>query len=356
MSIQHDITVIGAGITGLWQAVTLARAGHGVTLFKQADTAAKPASWYAGGMLAPFCEGESAEPVVSALGQRSITLWRDVYPETQVKGSLVVAGARDLSELKRFDRMTENGTPVDGAQIAELEPDLEDRFRTGIHFAQEAHLSPRDAMAFLETHARALGVKVETVDAEEASASDGTRHSDKAASGWIIDCRGLAARNALSDLRGVRGEMAIIRSDEVNLSRPVRLLHPRFPLYIVPWGENRFMVGATVVEREDTGPATVRAGLELLGHAYTLHPGFAEAEIEDMAAGVRPAFPDNAPKIVVAGKRLYINGMYRHGFLTAPALAELVAKFIATGETHPEVFRADCGERNIAENGRPNAA
>ena len=150
--------------------------------------------------------------------------------------------------------------------------------------------------------------------------------------------------------------MAVLRSDELILNRPIRLLHPRFPLYVVPWGGGRYMVGATVVEREDCGPTTVRAALDLLGHAYALHPGFAEAEIESLAAGVRPAYPDNTPKIVVDGHRLYINGMYRHGFLTAPALAEHVASYLATGTTHPEIFRADRGERNPTNDGRTNAA
>lgn len=323
-----EITVIGAGITGLWQAVTLAQHGHSVTVYELEATADRPASWYAGGMLAPFCEGEAAEPIVSQLGQRSINLWRALYPDMSVHGSLVVAGSRDRAELQRFARLTENGQPQSAETIAELEPDLDGRFRQGLFFEEEAHLSPRDAMAFLRDLAVQLGTTFQTTD----------RDAPPPSGDWTIDCRGLGARNDLKDLRGVRGEMAILRSDDVTLSRPIRLLHPRFPLYVVPWGNGRFMVGATVVEREDNGPATVRASLELLGHAYALHPGFAEAEIEEMAAGVRPAYADNAPKIVVEGQRLYINGMYRHGFLTAPALAELTADYLENGATHPEVF------------------
>ena len=147
-----------------------------------------------------------------------------------------------------------------------------------------------------------------------------------------------------------------MRTNDVTLSRPVRLLHPRFPLYVVPWGGGQFMVGATVIEREDTGPVTVRSALDLLGHAYALHPGFGEAEIVSFGTGVRPAYANNAPKIVVRGSRLYINGVYRHGFLTAPALAELVANYLETGAMHPEVFVANCGERNASNDGCPDAA
>jgi glycine oxidase len=131
----------------------------------------------------------------------------------------------------------------------------------------------------------------------------------------------------------VRGERLIVRSREVVLSRPVQLLHPRHPLYIVPWGDGRYVIGATVIEAEDDGPVTVRSALELLGAAYALHPAFGEAEILDLGAGVRPAFPDNMPRAIVSeeGRRIYVNGAYRHGFLLAPVLAQAVANYLETG-------------------------
>jgi glycine oxidase len=125
----------------------------------------------------------------------------------------------------------------------------------------------------------------------------------------------------------------------------VRLLHPRFPLYAVPWGQSLFMIGATVVESEETGPVSVRSALELLSAAYALDPAFGEAEIVKLGAGARPAFPDNRPRIITAKGYIYVNGLYRHGFLLAPALAELVAIYLATGDRHPEVFLADPAQR-----------
>ena len=87
------------------------------------------------------------------------------------------------------------------------------------------------------------------------------------------------------------------------------------------------------------------AALELLSAAYALDPAFGEAEIVKLGAGARPAFPDNRPRIITAKGYIYVNGLYRHGFLLAPALAELVANYVATGETHPEVFLADLAQR-----------
>ena len=150
--------------------------------------------------------------------------------------------------------------------------------------------------------------------------------------------RGLAARRDLPALRGVRGERVLVRSRDVALTRPVRLLHPRHPLYVVPWGQGVYMVGATVIESEDPAPMTLRSALELLGLAYALHPGFGEAEIVELGAGLRPAFPDNVPKVVVRGNTLFVNGAYRHGFLLAPVLAAIAADFLESGSRHPRLL------------------
>ena len=123
-------------------------------------------------------------------------------------------------------------------------------------------------------------------------------------------------------LRAVRGEMLVLHSREVQLSRPVRLLHPRFPLYIVPRGDGRFMLGATMLESDDPGPITARSMMELLAAAVTVHPGFAEASVVATGVGLRPAFADNVPRLVRANGVWHLNGLYRHGFLAAPALAQ----------------------------------
>jgi glycine oxidase len=120
----------------------------------------------------------------------------------------------------------------------------------------------------------------------------------------------------------------------------VQLLHPRHPIYIVPWGEGRYMIGATVIETEDDGPMTVRSALELLGAAYAVHPAFAEAQILDLGAGVRPSFPDNMPRAIVreGGRRIFVNGAYRHGFLLGPVLAAAVRDYLETGTVCSPLF------------------
>ena len=347
-----EILTLGAGISGLWQALILARGGHKVRLIEQSDPPfAASASWIAGAMLAPFCEGEGAEPMVTELGLRGMEIWRELYPQAKINGTLVVAQARDLPELDRFARMTTGHKTLDTEAIAELEPALGGRYSRGLYYAHEAHIEPWPAMTALLAMAKEAGVAVEV----------GTKwlpeyeKDPKYAADYIVDCRGLGTADELPDLRGVRGEMAVVETDEIALSRPVRLLHPRFPLYVVPWGGNRFMVGATVIESADRGPMKLRSMLDLLGLAYTLHPAFGEARVVHHAADTRPAFPNNAPRIIVQGRHIHVNGFYRHGFLLGPSLAELVAHYIKDGTTRQDVFIADLRERSGARDGGPHA-
>ena len=308
-------TVVGAGVAGLTSAVTLAERGAEVTLVERSPELGGNASWLAGGMLAPFCEGESAPPSVVELGRGAIDWWSARVPGVVRKGTLVVAPPRDASEIERFAARTSEHERADEASIAELEPDLAGRFRKGLFFAGEGHLDPRLALSALTERLRANGGEI------RFGADGETRGGSEA----VIDCRGWAARKALSDLRGVRGEMMRIRSREVTLTRAVRFLHPRIPLYIVPRANNEFMIGATMIESAEKGAVSVRSAIELLSAAYALHPAFGEAEILEMSADVRPAYPDNEPHIEERGNRIFVNGFYRHGFLLAPAFAERAA-------------------------------
>lgn len=330
---QSSIIVVGAGVAGLSCALELAERGHSVEVVDRGTAlGAASCSWLAGGMLAPWCERASTEEIVATLGAPSIGWWAEHYAGTVRNGSLVLAPPRDTGELTRFAQRTSCFDWVDEGRIAELEPDLAGRFRRGLFFASEAHLDPRRALAALTDRLAGLGVPVSFgVDFDSAAA--GGRQA--------IDCRGLAARDTLADLRGVRGEMLLVRTRDVSLSRPVRMLHPRIPLYIVPRGEGLFMIGATMIESEATGGMSVRSAMELLTAAYTLHPAFGEAEIVEMNAGLRPSFPDNIPAVRQVGRTLHVNGFYRHGFLLAPALARQVADTISSSvpETHDANFR-----------------
>ncbi|RUY90014.1 FAD-dependent oxidoreductase, partial [Mesorhizobium sp. M7A.F.Ca.CA.001.12.2.1] len=249
---------------------------------------------------------------------------------------LVVAAPRDAGELDRFASRTSGHRRVDENEIALLEPDLAGRFRRGLLFPDEAHLDPRPAMAALHDKLATMGVKFH-FGCDARPVSGFARQ---------IDCMGMAAAD--DRLRGVRGEMLILRTPDVSLSRPVRLLHPRFPLYAVPRTDHRFMIGATMIESQSAGPVTARSMMELLGAAHALHPAFGEAEIVETGVGVRPAFPDNLPRVETDGEIIAINGLYRHGFLLAPAMARQAADLVFSQDRTKEHAHETDGQRRGA--------
>jgi glycine oxidase len=326
---ESPVSVIGAGIAGAWQALLFAKAGHAVTLFERGDASMRQAtSHWAGGMLAPYCEREGSEPVISRLGIRSLDLWRDEFPDTPFNGSLVVTHPRDRADYERFANLTSNHQRLNADAVSRLEPSLDGRFRDALFFPDEGHVEPRAVLPELHARIAAAGGAIHFGSERHPGRTDGI----------VIDCRGLFARDTQPNLRGVKGEMVIVETDEIALARPVRLIHPRWPLYIIPRAGNQFMIGATSIEREDDG-VSVRSALELLSAAYAVHPAFGEARIVEIGSGLRPAFPDNLPRIAIDNRKIAVNGLYRHGFLLAPALAELVLGYVERGVIDNEVMQ-----------------
>jgi glycine oxidase len=309
-----EIAIIGAGVAGLCCACESVDRGLSVDLYEQSNAIGEAAcSWYAGGMLAPWCEAESAEAVVIEWGQHAIAWWDSHVSPLVRNGSLVLSMQRDRNELNRYARMTSQHRWLDAAAIDALEPDLENRYQRGLFFADEAHLDPRRSLQQLAQYFLDHGGRLHMGESPETDDFDQQR---------VIDCRGYAARDELPRLRGVKGEMLLLETQEIKLSRPLRLLHPRYPVYLVPRENGQFMLGATMIENDERDRISARSMLELLSMAYAIHPGFAEAEIIEIGVDVRPAFDDNLPDVLRRGEKLYLNGLYRHGFLLGPAMAQ----------------------------------
>jgi len=334
------VTIIGAGVAGLVCALELAERGVAVEVLERgARLGAAGCSWYAGGMLAPWCELESSGPLIARLGEESIAWWQEHFPGTVANGTLVVAHGRDAADIAQFAGRTGHFERVGAEAIAALEPDLAGRFSQGLYFRDEAHLDPRAALTALAARLGELGIPVR-FGVEASSGFLGGRQ--------VIDCTGLGARRELGDLRGVKGEMLLLRLSELSLARPVRLLHPRIPVYVVPRADGFFMVGATMIESDEDTRISARSMLELLSAAYALHPAFGEAEIVEIGTAVRAAFADNLPRLRRRGGTLYVNGLYRHGFLIAPALARRAAAVLLEDSHFPELVDEDSRQRRLA--------
>src|SRR3984957_3511887 len=171
---ESPVSVIGAGIAGAWQALLFAHAGHAVTLHERSDAdMSQSTSHWAGGMLAPWCEAETSEPVISRLGIRSLDLWREHFPKTPFNGSLVVAHPRDRGDFERFARLTSGHRRLDAQAVPALEPSLEGRFREGRSYAGEVHVEPRRVLPELHARIAAAGGTMKFNSEADASELDG---------------------------------------------------------------------------------------------------------------------------------------------------------------------------------------
>jgi glycine oxidase len=318
------VVIAGAGLIGRLMAMRLLRRGWRVTLYDPFGPEARSSAAYTGaGMLAPYCELESAETLVSELGRRSIAEWRALLSVLErpvalaENGTLVVAHGPDQPELERLERRARgHWEAVRGPRLAALEPELVG-FGRGLYFAGEGHINNRELLL-------ALGDWL-----QRQPKLDWHHQSwDGCGAEHYLDCRGLGSRNDDPELRGVRGELLYVRAPEVQLRRAVRLMHPRYPLYVVPRAAGVYVIGATQIESEERSGITVRSALELLSALYSLHSGFAEAEVLESSVNCRPAYPDNLPRITLLHNGMRINGLFRHGFLLAPRITDLACRLL----------------------------
>jgi len=329
-------------------AVALARQGHKIDIYdSHGPDASHSAAHVAAAMLAPLAESAITEPGVVRMGQYSLARWPALLAQLvepvffQQHGTLLLWHRQDAPEAARLRHKLEqtqstiSNLPrlqaLDAAGVAQVESGLDGRFHQGLLLQGEGQLDNRQLLAALASSMQALKVTVHW-HSPRALADFQPGHTGQP--DWLIDCRGLGARPDWPLLRGVRGEVVRLHAPAVTLKRPTRLVHPRYPIYIAPKQNHVFVIGATEIESDDISPATVRSVLELLSAAYAVHPGFAEARIVEIATQCRPTLPDNLPKIALPRERiLQINGLYRHGFMIAPALLDAVMQMLNTGES-----------------------
>lgn len=348
------IGIAGAGVLGRLLAWQLSHAGHAVEVFDPAPgpearrDGLGPAGFTAAGMLSPLAELDAAGPEVATLGLRSVTLWAEVAHRLAAldgqgdagryfrqHGSLLLAHGPDLGAAQRvLSRLTVAPAGMAPPRrltrpaLAALEPAL----LPGLHawcLDGEAQVMPQQVLPAL--CALAQGVQWHWGRTVAATAPGQITLDDGTAAGFdlVFDVRGLGGRSA-EQLRGVRGEVIWLHAPGVPLTRPLRLLHARHRVYIVPRPDDHVVIGASEIESEDRSPVSLRSAVELMAAAHSVLPALAEARIVHMETNLRPALPDNAPKWTVEPGRVSINGLFRHGWLLAPALIEQAMKQVST--------------------------
>ncbi|MGJ8692506.1 MAG: FAD-dependent oxidoreductase [Thalassotalea sp.] len=369
------IAVVGAGLIGRLVALSLTRQGYQITMFDKDNKNAKNSAAYAAaGLLTPLGEAPQCEKNIVAMGFASLKLWPEILSGLekpvffQQQGSLLVSHEQDHGDYQRFDRFIKNYYPehqidnLNRAQLLALEPDLSRSFHHGISLPEEGQI---DNLALLNALAHDIektqitwcdNTCVEKMQQEQVHghsvyyrqhSEDKTGELHKLNVDLVIDCRGIGAKKTaatssnssadtntdnqnhqLSELRAVRGEVFKLYAPDVNITRPIRLMHPRYQLYIAPKGNGHVSVGATQIESEDSSPMTVRSAMELLSATYSVCSGFAEANIIEQISQLRPAFHDNQPKIFANHHLIQVNGLFRHGYLISPVVLQQVLDLV----------------------------
>ena len=340
--------IAGAGIMGQLLALLLVQKGWKVTLFEQSPGPSANCSYAAAGLLAPFSELDKCEPIISQLGLEGLKeLWPSILNTLATpiyfkqEGILTLHHPGDEPEWMWFSNQIESKAShsyqlLNQSELHLLEPNLK-KFEKAYFFKEEGQLDSQALLAALKeplhsclmTESKVTQVKPGMITTEKQSFSFD----------MVFDCRGLGARSSFPQLRGIRGELIWVQAPEVLLQRPIRLLHPRYSLYIAPRPDNIYLIGASEIEAEDYSPISVRSALELLTAAYYVHPGFAEARIIKTVTQCRPCLPHHLPSIVSCPGLIAVNGLYRHGYLIAPALArEIVHSLYHTDLQYPTLW------------------
>jgi len=335
---MKHIGIAGAGLAGRLFAWALSRAGHRVQVF-EAGPGPEPlfdgqgaAAFTAAGMLSPLAELEKAEAEIARLGWVSLRLWPQIVCQLQApvrlqcEGSLLIAHRPDLAAaqrvLARLGAEAAGLERLDATALRSLEPAL---LHSGVQawlLAGEGLIHPPQAMAALHQAASSVQWCWQTPVRELAPGRLVLQNGAEQAFDWVIDCRGLGARSEplTESLRGVRGEVIGLELAQHGLRRPVRLLHPRHRIYLVPRTPDELVLGASEIESEDRSPVSLQSAVELMAAAHSIMPSLSEARITRLDRNLRPALPDNKPLARAEPGLIRLNGLYRHGWLLAPAL------------------------------------
>ncbi len=369
---SFDVAVIGAGVCGLSVAWRAAQAGASVVVLDRGP-AAPAATHVAAGMLAPVSEADPGELELTALGIDSAARWpafaqelreaSGIDPGHRACGSLLLARDRDEDEaLERELALRErHGLPAQRllpSQARALEPSLAPALRGALGIPGDHAADPRATCAALRRAAVLAGVDIRTSPAAArvdvtGDRATGVRAGDDAplgaaqvvvaAGAWSGQDLGLP-QAARVPVRPVKGQTLRLRDPQ---HRPGRVLLDRVVRfaggYLVPRGDGRYVLGATVEERGFDTTITALGLYELLRDAAELVPGVLELDVEETIAGLRPGTPDNAPLLgpspVVEGLH-WATGHHRNGILLAPVTGELVAGALAGTAAIPAAFAA----------------
>lgn len=350
-----DVIVVGAGLIGLGIAYELAKRGVAVTVYDR-DEPARAASWAGAGMLAPFSEA-TPDAAMLALCRDSLAMYPEYVAELRERtgvdarfrrdGTLHVALDRaQLAELAAHaETFRANGGEVsmlDRGDVLAREPVLAKDLAGALFVANEAQVDNRRLGRALLAACESLGVRFERGE-ELALECDARRVRGvrtaygfataatviNAAGAWAGELHGVPD-HARVPVRPVAGEMLALAVPRDAVRALVWLGHR----YLVPRGDGRLLVGATVESRGFDARVTAAGMHDLLDAALAVAPALASFAVVETWAGLRPGSHDGRPYLGATslGGYLVASGHFRNGILLAPITARLIAGLVMDGD------------------------
>ena len=341
--------VAGAGPWGLAAAAELAGAGHEVTVL---DDGRRSAGHVAAGMLGAWSEWEPERPELAALLARAAAAWPSYAAELTAAGAdpgyhrcgtvHVATGRNEIARLRhRLVAAPPGPRWLTASAARAMEAGLGPRVGGGIDLPDEHQVDPRRLLTALRHQASAAGARLVPVAAERLLVEDGRVAGAVDANGVAHDGRLILAGGwRASDLsprvplRGVKGQVIRLQigpEEALPCTRVVRATD----VYVVPRPSGEIVVGATMEERTDDA---IQAGVvhRLLEDALRAVPALAEASLEEVAAGVRPATADGMPALGEDPDGvIWAAGGYRHGILLTPLVGGVIRRALAGEDAAP---------------------
>lgn len=347
---MSKLAIIGSGVIGRVLAVSLAKIYPElqIGIYDKSFSYKNSCSYCAGGMLSPLSELITCEKHAYEIGHDSFELWSNInsfinkHLNTTSRfvketSTYVIAHNQDRYELDlaiRNINLRVNKLPKSLSQKAHADFKVCDKQNI---FSKEQEICLSNCIndnviklneAFIEVpeffkltdqffreykNIRTLKLSKEGFYANEFDTSYQQ----------IFDCTGFP-NNQLNNLYGSRGEALVVKAEGIKLNSVIRLLHPRHSIYLIPRGNGIFYIGATSIESQDYSEISVQGILELLSSLMIIDKRFAEARVIKTLTNVRPVSSDDMPILKSFGKTTYLNGLSRHGYLFAPALANKI--------------------------------
>lgn len=363
-----ELAVVGGGIIGLAVAWRARAAGMQVAVYEREELG-RGASYVAAGMLAPVSEAEFGPTgrQVLELGRRSAAMWpafaQELEDSSGVQLSVRRTGtlwvARDEDEARELERQIEFrrslGLAVErlrASEAREREPSLAPTVRLALEAPDDHAVNPRPVLTALRRVCDHAGIALheQTAVARLELDASGQRvtglrlHSGDlvaaervvlAAGAWTESLEGLP-EHARVPVRPIKGQIMRLREPpgQALLTRVIRFEGG----YLLPRGDGRYVLGATVEERGFEFQPTVHGVYELLRDAHELVPGVSELELQELSVGLRPGTPDNAPVMGPGALEglIWASGHYRHGILLAPLSADLILGVLDPSRALPD--------------------